>query len=167
MALLDTIQWFIPTYVGHTRWYHGCMRASAVHPHIRGAYLVFCNAKYTGFGSSPHTWGIPVWALSFYCMHRFIPTYVGHTFQSPIFSFRPAVHPHIRGAYLSRSGFLRPAIRFIPTYVGHTSLMVPMSPSMAGSSPHTWGIREAELLSVFRSRFIPTYVGHTCRGSGG
>ena len=51
---------FIPTYVGHTRRRSVRAWASAVHPHIRGAYALGGVAKITDA--------------------RFIPTYVGHTF---------------------------------------------------------------------------------------
>ena len=75
-------------------------------------------------GSSPHTWGI----------RRPAP---GRD------DLRP-VHPHIRGAYRSRS---------VKSHSGF------------GSSPHTWGIRSILRIRPPTGRFIPTYVGHTPSGS--
>lgn len=73
---------FIPTYVGHTRFCNRDRGTFAVHPHIRGAYLLDGDTRKNGVGSSPPTWGI----------RRTVPK---------IPRFRP-VHPHLRGAYLSR-----------------------------------------------------------------
>ena len=91
-------------------------------------------------GSSPPTWGI----LDLHAAHagerRFIPTYVGHTRAvNPVNIYCP-VHPHIRGVYAD---------------------CVPITVSVGGSSPPTWGIpgRGSRLLA--NVRFIPTYVGHT------
>ena len=71
---------------------------------------------------------------------RFIPTYVGHTLKALSRAPKPAVHPHIRGAY--RSDF----------WGGEM---------MDGSSPHTWGIHAVLAGHGLQNRFIPTYVGHT------
>ena len=111
---------FIPTYVGHTPLRTVRENFITVHPHIRGAYLRPHTSRYSGIGSSPHTWGIPS------CPQ----------WSSPC----SAVHPHIRGAYMGRPAkiyvkngssphtwgirLVRPVsvqdVRFIPTYVGHT-----------------------------------------------
>ena len=131
---------FIPTYVGHTRWYHGCMRASAVHPHIRGAYRVAGSLQKASAGSSPHTWGIHADQPLPGAGRRFIPTYVGHTWADLLKFMSRTVHPHIRGAY-SICG-RRPA-------------------QSAGSSPPTWGIHPEAVVRPTVGRFIPTYVGHT------
>ena len=152
---------FIPTYVGHTLAARKSRKSSAVHPHIRGAYVPNAAISAASFGSSPHTWGIPVEPKKKLRWFRFIPTYVGHTCCScPRYSQR-SVHPHIRGAYASSSAWLHSAI---------------------GSSPHTWGIQRVEDLrglpagvhphirgayamkdtdQFVPARFIPTYVGHT------
>ena len=111
---------FIPTYVGHTFKPAGQEAMDAVHPHIRGAYLLRFHIMAPRFGSSPHTWGIPLeWSQRCF-IQRFIPTYVGHTCPVPwahisTFGSSPhtwgirlkglmqksslSVHPHIRGAY--------------------------------------------------------------------
>ena len=93
-------------------------------------------------GSSPHTWGIPVKGAHYVDEARFIPTYVGHTFDVPKTLLVTPVHPHIRGAYSSAP----------PPQNGHS-----------GSSPHTWGILEIHRCQHHPGRFIPTYVGHTGR----
>ena len=50
---------FIPTYVGHTAAFICRNVFSAVHPHIRGAYVGSATCRHSFVGSSPHTWGIP------------------------------------------------------------------------------------------------------------
>ena len=111
-----------------------------VHPHIRGAYPSRTNSRPSGFGSSPHTWGIRIHYSFPVNYQRFIPTYVGHTRIWHLSSISHPVHPHIRGAY-SGADFL-----------GQTN---------SGSSPHTWGIRDRTCEQYQPRRFIPTYVGHT------
>ena len=166
MALLDTIQWFIPTYVGYTAAYRDSRRprrfiptyvghtapsssislVSTVHPHIRGAYMGRPAKIYVKNGSSPHTWGIRVLCVVGVQRLRFIPTYVGHTIRWYQLCRANPVHPHIRGAY--KYFCFRP--RRPP-----------------GSSPHTWGIRHLERAQRQGKRFIPTYVGHTPARCGG
>ena len=118
-ALVPVDERFIPTYVGHTPSHALLVSLSAVHPHIRGAYIKRPPRWGSPFGSSPHTWGIRrVPGLRFHG-GRFIPTYVGHTRYAPMGRRVDAVHPHIRGAYLNK---------FYHFPLPH------------GSSPHTWGI---------------------------
>ena len=161
MALLDTIQWFIPTYVGHTSHQQGPIIGPPVHPHLRGAYpqpgasagrSVRFIPTYVGHtnnqntitgtndGSSPHTWGIRGRNGIHIRRLRFIPTYVGHTNSGRKYAGCRPVHPHIRGAYDARYS---PRLR------------------ACGSSPHTWGILEIADRETGDLRFIPTYVGHT------
>ena len=171
---------FIPTYVGHTNLSTSATTVDTVHPHIRGAYCNPLSANGLRCGSSPPTWGI----LDLHAAHagerRFIPTYVGHTRAvNPVNIYCP-VHPHIRGAYHRARNGVAHVARFIPTYVGYTFVAapvftaaavhphirgvyadcVPITVSVGGSSPHTWGIpgRGSRLLA--NVRFIPTYVGH-------
>ena len=51
---------FIPTCVGNTSstWWPCCM--TAVHPHMRGEYLLGDDVRHHQHGSSPHAWGIPL-----------------------------------------------------------------------------------------------------------
>ena len=132
--------WFIPTYVGHTSCISFSWHAVPVHPHIRGAYSSGIGFFARLYGSSPHTWGIPLPWSQTPAPPRFIPTYVGHTTVPFSASLGASVHPHIRGAYKD------PCSCFI---------------SDVGSSPHTWGIHLGGVYSVWWNRFIPTYVGHT------
>ena len=76
------MQRFIPTYVGHTL----------------GSY----SLSFLAIGSSPHTWGILYPSRLSSAAMRFIPTYVGHTIRHPAEGITHSVHPHIRGAYVSR-----------------------------------------------------------------
>ena len=131
---------FIPTHVGHTQDRAGMSTPRSVHPHIRGAYLTTCTLALSPSGSSPHTWGILTATQTKTETARFIPTYVGHTFSMMPMQNSGAVHPHIRGAYVSKA-----------VDVG----------GRFGSSPHTWGIQFGKGVPVNAERFIPTYVGHT------
>ena len=70
---------FIPTYVGHTNQRSFSALPDPVHPHIRGAYNGSRSQRANSYGSSPHTWGIPVQVVRRFYGVRFIPTYVGHT----------------------------------------------------------------------------------------
>ncbi len=131
---------FIPTYVGHTRCAKRRWPGGPVHPHIRGAYISPRHSAERLSGSSPHTWGILVNRHLQEIRVRFIPTYVGHTGINIEVHARRPVHPHIRGAYFS---------------------LTSPGKSLAGSSPHTWGIRKTQTTGPTNRRFIPTYVGHT------
>ena len=172
---------FIPTYVGHTTRLRQIVCIFSVHPHLRGAYRIRIEYRNDFPGSSPPTWGIPRTRTHARGRDRFIPTYVGHTgdvFQS---CKHPAVHPHLRGAYVAPVIFTAHPLRFIPTYVGHTPhgprtfCRAPVHPHLrgaytstsinsfnaSGSSPPTWGIPDAVKIGVQPFWFIPTYVGHT------
>ena len=131
---------FIPTYVGHTQQAVLPKLLEPVHPHIRGAYSVPSGVGCSASGSSPHTWGILKIYYSIKGHGRFIPTYVGHTPNTPEWPCPPPVHPHIRGAYY---------------WASSVALASP------GSSPHTWGILVNCSNRFYNIRFIPTYVGHT------
>ena len=147
--------------MGHTGLGELSPGPAAVHPHLRGAYIVQACALSPHSGSSPPTWGILHELGENQGQKRFIPTYVGHTFYALIWLYRNSgsspptwgiraagtdvffvvlVHPHLRGAYLCT-----PHPRW----------------SFPGSSPPTWGI--LPLVGPGRDgvRFIPTYVGHT------
>ncbi len=113
-----------------------------VHPHERGEYSRGLSVKINLLGSSPRTWGIlPGLSENGGC-GRFIPTNVGNTGRPRMTRTGHAVHPHERGEYL----------RFFNVDKG-----------IAGSSPRTWGIRDAGSVSKYYNRFIPTNVGNTRR----
>ena len=70
---------FIPTCVGNTAACYGLHEYAAVHPHMRGEYVLVRNVTGSERGSSPHAWGI-LPASSLPCgAWRFIPTCVGNT----------------------------------------------------------------------------------------
>ena len=172
---------FIPTYVGHTTFFPMSYCVHSVHPHLRGAYRRGDGFRLRAIGSSPPTWGIRCHRSAGPNGNRFIPTYVGHTRSRAILALQRTVHPHLRGAYLSRVVGLTwrngsspptwgirgrvpgngPGIRFIPTYVGHTwdgrsrSRKCSVHPHLRGAYVHFVDD------GFGRARFIPTYVGHT------
>ena len=172
---------FIPTYVGHT-W--ACLLLSGrppVHPHIRGAYCWSLFSGASNPGSSPHTWGIRERPPERRVRMRFIPTYVGHTFQDVKNAINEAVHPHIRGAYkrlddeplrlhgssphtwgIPLAGLRCPEPKPVHPHIrGAYDFWEKPGLVKLGSSPHTWGIRVSTAALSPCSRFIPTYVGHT------
>ena len=131
---------FIPTCVGNTRSRRHAGQRVAVHPHMRGEYLVSLNVPAMRCGSSPHAWGIRWWEGRGLRMRRFIPTCVGNTQPRLAADMEYPVHPHMRGEYKSPAEWIR-------TY--------------GGSSPHAWGIRLLRSPDVADARFIPTCVGNT------
>ena len=155
---------FIPTYVGFT--------------------YVFSNSAYRLTGSSPHTWGLPVFLRLPVERLRFIPTYVGFTnTRCPIRSRQCGSSPHTWGLLVNGRA-IGQTWRFIPTYVGftkcaaHVGVVIigssphtwglrvsqnPVKPGIGGSSPHTWGLQINAVDGRVTSRFIPTYVGFTLK----
>ena len=71
---------------------------------------------------------------------RFIPTCVGNTVVVRGIFTQFAVHPHVRGEYITVS---------------------PMPDALLGSSPRAWGIQQTERRLGLLDRFIPTCVGNT------
>ena len=162
---LDVIQQgqgrFIPTYVGHTSLCTPATSAGSVHPHIRGAYHVDLWLQKDSFGSSPHTWGIPIGEGFSQGIQRFIPTYVGHTHGMQCPTSPGTVHPHIRGAYERIRTKSSVSNGSSPHTWGIRSRKCAPSQKPTGSSPHTWGILLSSSILSAWARFIPTYVGHT------
>ena len=151
--------------MGHTSSFCPARPESPVHPHLRGAYACPGQDSFVDF--------------------RFIPTYVGHTFEDLCPSARVGgSSPPTWGIRRGLPG-LRHGRRFIPTYVGHTGPCnpclcrtavhphlrgaYPAHPSICdcpvGSSPPTWGIPNGNPPDPSNRRFIPTYVGHTSNRS--
>jgi len=56
--LCQMVNRFIPTSVGNTTTIFLNQRLTAVHPHIRGEYMIDLIAVICFSGSSPHPWGI-------------------------------------------------------------------------------------------------------------
>ena len=91
----------------------------AVHPHVRGEYVpspLICSSS---CGSPPRAWGIPGRRGAGHRPHRFTPTCVGNTMPRSVRFGAMAVHPHVRGEYVT---YETPAI------------------DSAGSPPRAWGI---------------------------
>ncbi len=110
-----------------------------VHPHVHGERLNRLETQELNAGSSPRTWGTPMFFTSHLSFSRFIPTYMGNAdaaVHRP--GYRP-VHPHVHGERLFASDEDRKAI---------------------GSSPRTWGTRGMLDGDVRSDRFIPTYMGN-------
>ena len=114
----------------------------SVHPHTRGEYPTGRSWRSLGGGSSPHSWGIPDKIGPIRIIARFIPTLVGNTEGMFFILGNSTVHPHTRGEYI---GF------------HFRNILV------VGSSPHSWGIHQAQALCRLSLRFIPTLVGNTHR----
>ena len=103
---------------------------------MRGAYASPQGNEATGIGSSPHAWGLRT--------------------DSPRYTPRIPVHPHMRGAYALAAV---PALfqgRFIPTCVGLT-VVEQGKPDLAAVHPHMRGAYYwCSYLQTNMSRFIPT-----------
>src|SRR5436853_233505 len=92
---------FTPTCVGNTARLPPEGAAGSVHPHMRGEY----SAEHWGGtprnGSPPHAWGIRLLQRESVYRVRFTPTCVGNTGAVRRRLAETAVHPHMRGEYLS------------------------------------------------------------------
>ena len=132
-----------PTCVGNTTCSPCSGTTTAVHPHMRGEYGAGSVWRAAATGSSPHAWGIPLPSSRYNSWARFIPTCVGNTACGRKPFTKKSVHPHMRGEYAqemsNRTG-------------------------KSGSSPHAWGIPQADQLEGCGLRFIPTCVGNTTPG---
>ena len=115
-----TVRRFIPTCVGNTIERSGLKFQSAVHPHLRGEYLIMRGNPGVPAGSSPLAWGIPQQMLTEQRKVRFIPTCVGNTSINRRIQQVGTVHPHLRGEY---------------------PIMLYLNTCYFGSSPLAWGIR--------------------------
>ena len=116
---------------------------------------------------------------------RFTPTYVGQTLPRPLTRALTAVHPHVRGADVSRpcprsaqggspprtwgrpDGFPA-ACRERPVHphvrgADVRPLQGPPGPRLQGSPPRTWGRLVRTATGMRNHRFTPTYVGQTGR----
>ena len=131
---------FTPAYAGNTQKPKSAGVQTQVHPRIRGEYLCYARENGIILGSPPHTRGIlqennlPVGCI------RFTPAYAGNTFIVSLLRGIDQVHPRIRGEY-----------RILPSFMR----------SIAGSPPHTRGIRATETEFTATSRFTPAYAGNT------
>ncbi len=77
----------------------GCPHLYAVHPHMRGEYILGVAADNFDDGSPPHAWGILLKLLNVSLLSRFTPTCVGNTSIVGLSPPDIPVHPHMRGEY--------------------------------------------------------------------
>ena len=131
--------------------------------------------------SPPYTWGIP-WPMN--CKNRALritPTYMGNTCCYPSWLRPDGDHPHIHGEYRRHHRYTAIGIGITPTYMGNTnahltcrgllrdhphihgeySVMPANKYTMAGSPPHTWGIRQFFINPGPWTGITPTYMGNT------
>ena len=139
----DSTHRFIPTYMGNAPNREMRLSATAVHPHVHGERWRGRPIDYWNFGSSPRTWGTRGVARRYTRPRRFIPTYMGNAPRSRNSRRTSPVHPHVHGE----------------RYTLRRSCS-----GSAGSSPRTWGTREAFNDRHAFQRFIPTYMGNAPEG---
>ena len=136
----DAIHRIIPAYAGSTMPPRSRSRRHPDHPRIRGEHVSVERAVIKSAGSSPHTRGAPTPPLPRISAMRIIPAYAGSTSISISRRRETADHPRIRGEHGMGSPY--PAHR-------------------QGSSPHTRGAREHDVLFSARLGIIPAYAGST------
>jgi len=115
---------FIPTYMGNARpspLHNGTL---AVHPHVHGERPRGGKEDSIHTGSSPRTWGTPLFHCSRSVRYRFIPTYMGNAGLIETDFLTVEVHPHVHG---ERDAAIAQAM------------------AAAGSSPRTWGTRRQSM----------------------
>ena len=149
----------IPTCVGTTPSAPAEPGSCAVHPHVRGDYVLPQAGLHRDPGPSPRAWGLLVQGEGVARGGRSIPTCVGTTGQDPgprrgepgpsprawglrEWSKRPkrlaSVHPHVRGDYSGGRHRYQPRLRSIPTCVG-TTLFLAWPPPGLTVHPHVRG----------------------------
>ena len=109
---------FIPTWVGNTVVVQVIPWDQSVHPHMGGEHLTRFSNHHRTFGSSPHGWGTLDIPYDINSITRFIPTWVGNTFDISFPVSGDTVHPHMGGEHI------------VHVNTAHI---------FSGSSPHGWG----------------------------
>ncbi len=113
---------FIPTHVGNAGYGNRRSGSRAVHPHARGERSLDRHSMRFRDGSSPRTWGTLIVIIEPTPSCRFIPTHVGNAMLEATTAWLEPVHPHARGErHYRRRNDKHPD----------------------GSSPRTWGTRQA------------------------
>ena len=155
--------------------------ASAVHPHVCGAYMYFTWKIQAFIGSSPRMWGLLINPHVKPITKRFIPTYVGLTSKISLLECNISVHPHVCGAYARHHRSRFPPNGSSPRMWGLLAFFVSLTPhppvhphvcgaycniyiaypEIVGSSPRMWGLPLSRKRVCSSYRFIPTYVGLT------
>ena len=176
---------FIPTCVGFMPYTSPKFQSITVHPHVRGVYLCTHTRRSRISGSSPRAWGLYSSSRGRVPGGRFIPTCVGFMIYSWRNAAIHAVHPHVRGVYVSSASNsatwygssprawglysypigVRWCLRFIPTCVGFMIFRKLSTASRIGSSPRAWGLSFPPSDWPASPRFIPTCVGFMDRRS--
>jgi len=131
---------FIPTRMGNTPCPPSPLHLQPVHPHTHGEHVLLFFLLSPLLGSSPHAWGTLPLSASQPAIPRFIPTRMGNTRVAAPAPPPVTVHPHTHGEHSHH--------RRVTT-------------NPYGSSPHAWGTRGQESVSVIQTRFIPTRMGNT------
>ena len=90
---------FTPAYAGNTNSAWPMTPPGAVHPRIRGEYLIFSLEMSRVQGSPPHTRGILPYCAAGVIALRFTPAYAGNTAVLALGVKACGVHPRIRGEY--------------------------------------------------------------------
>ena len=129
---------FIPTCVGFMHPAPPSPFPPAVHPHVRGVYVLSRTQGMYGDGSSPRAWGLYHLLMARQRQARFIPTCVGFMLEKkkpmrPLYGSSP------------RAWGLCACARFVGNNFG--------------SSPRAWGLCSTGFRHCGNRRFIPTCVG--------
>ncbi len=130
----------------------------AVHPHVRGAVPCVFSISVKGIGSSPRAWGGSGRIQMRRLETRFIPTCVGRLVSMFLHNLQEAVHPHVRGAVMTKGEFIGVAYGSSPRAWGGFG-WDERCVSDTGSSPRAWGGCVERLRLGGGDRFIPTCVG--------
>jgi len=134
----DLQVWSIPTCVGLGARARTAELASAVHPHVRGAWVCTLARQDAPGGPSPRAWGLAT-AIRDNCpIGRSIPTCVGLGASVEGGVYSSSVHPHVRGAW-------------------QKAIISANNPD--GPSPRAWGLAPPDRQRRGRRRSIPTCVG--------
>ena len=130
----------IPAYAGSTSPARATTPSTPDHPRIRGEHDHSTDELLVRSGSSPHTRGALFFSRVRTVNSRIIPAYAGSTKRAWSASLAKWDHPRIRGEH-GVAGRLR---------VGG-----------GGSSPHTRGAPQGDVMMPEATRIIPAYAGST------
>ena len=128
-----------PRAWGLSRPQSGATLLRSVHPHVRGVYTRRHGLLAGAHGSSPRAWGLCTRGTPPIRFARFIPTCVGFMPPRCIGRRYTAVHPHVRGVYITFQPGDRVKIGSSPRAWGLWIWMLPNA-LLGGSSPRAWGL---------------------------
>ena len=136
------------------------VRASAVHPRMRGERNQRCATPTTSIGSSPHARGTRFESSA---RHHALSVHPRMRGERMMTMLNPCLingsSPHARGTPLQWLRFL-PALRFIPACAGNARPDDLVMHPPFGSSPHARGTRRGRGQERHRIRFIPACAGN-------